>query len=253
MRVGAVSYLNSKPLIYHLEQVAPECELHLDVPSRLADGLARGALDVALIPSIEYLQHPEYQVVSDACIACRGPVMSVKLLSRTAISEIRTLALDEGSRTSASLVLVLLQQCCDIRPTTYPLPIGCSPCEMATDAVLLIGDRAIGPQDSDFVEQWDLGARWWEWAQLPFVFALWAARPGFDTARVADVLNETRDRGVAHLRQIAEAAADNVRLDAAACYSYLHDNLHFHMGDRERAGLDRFHHEVAKLGLVSGG
>src|SRR6188768_2971938 len=109
LRVGAVSYLNTKPLIYGLERLAPQAELVLDVPSRLAIDLAAGELDVALIPSIEFLREPAYAIVSDACIGCRGPVLSVKLFSRGPAAEIRTLALDEGSRTSVALVRILLR------------------------------------------------------------------------------------------------------------------------------------------------
>ena len=103
MRIGAVSYLNKKPLVYGLAELAPQHELVFDLPSRLADDLAAGRLDVALIPSIEFFQDPAYVIVSDACIGCRGPVLSVKLLSRVAPDKIRTLALDEGSRTSVAL------------------------------------------------------------------------------------------------------------------------------------------------------
>src|ERR687891_1633128 len=100
MRIGAVSYLNTKPLVYGLAELAPQHELAFDLPSRLADDLAAGKLDVALIPSIEFFAHDSYTIVSDACIACRGPVMSVKLFSRVPLEQIGTLALDEGSRTS---------------------------------------------------------------------------------------------------------------------------------------------------------
>src|SRR4030095_2982243 len=93
MRIGAVSYLNTKPLVYGLSELAPEHELIFDLPSRLADDLARGLLDVALIPSIEFLRNPGYAVVSDACIACRGPVRSVKMLRPVPLSQIRRLAL----------------------------------------------------------------------------------------------------------------------------------------------------------------
>ena len=79
IRVGAVSYLNTKPLIYELTRIAPQIDLRLEVPSRLADQLATGELDLALIPSVESFQDPEYTIVSDACIGCRGPVLSVKL------------------------------------------------------------------------------------------------------------------------------------------------------------------------------
>ncbi len=102
IRVGAVNYLNTRPLIYGLAELAPQIDLALDLPSRLADDLAAGRLDAALIPSIEYFQDGLYRIVSDACIACRGPVLSVKVFFRRAIEEVRSLALDEGSRTSAA-------------------------------------------------------------------------------------------------------------------------------------------------------
>ena len=103
LRIGAVNYLNTKPLIYQLERLAPEARLVLDLPSRLADSLRAGQVDIALIPSIEWQPELGYTIVSDACIACRGPVLSVKLFSRVPIPEIRSLALDEGSRTSIAL------------------------------------------------------------------------------------------------------------------------------------------------------
>ncbi len=108
VRIGAVEYLNTKPLIYRLAESAPQVELVLDLPSRLADRLAARELDVALIPSVEFVHNPRYRIVSDACIACRGPVLSVKLFSRVPAAEIRSLALDEGSRTTAALVQILL-------------------------------------------------------------------------------------------------------------------------------------------------
>src|SRR6476620_1833766 len=101
LNVGAVSYLNTKPLVFQLPDLAPQANLTFDYPSRLADQLTAGQLDVALIPAVEYFRGRDYSIVSDACIGCRGPVLSVKLFSRVPMDQIRTLALDEGSRTSA--------------------------------------------------------------------------------------------------------------------------------------------------------
>src|SRR5688572_3475716 len=123
LRIGAVSYLNTKPLVFGLDRFRSTVDLVFDLPSRLADGLAADRFDVALIPSVEYFQGDNYSIVSDACIACRGPVWSVKLLSRVPLPEIRTLALDEGSRTSAALIKILLKQRFGLTPQTVPLPI----------------------------------------------------------------------------------------------------------------------------------
>ena len=92
IKVGAVSYLNTKPLVYRLEEIAPYADISYDLPSRLADQLASGELDVALIPSVEYFQDPNYEIVSNACIGCRGPVLSVKLLTRVPFDQIHPLA-----------------------------------------------------------------------------------------------------------------------------------------------------------------
>jgi chorismate dehydratase len=242
--------LNTKPLIFEFDRVAEHAELTLDVPSRLADRLAEGDLDVALIPVIECLAQPGYRVVSDACIACRGPVLSVKLLSRVPVSEIRTLALDEGSRTSAALIQILLRRRYGLQPERRGLPLDGSPEEADTDAVLLIGDRAIHAERDVFAFTWDLGEEWCRETELPFVFAVWAARRGVEVGDMDRVLQRVRDAGVVHLEQIAAREAPKVGMEETACLAYLRDNLHFELGPRERQGLILFHEYAKAMGLV---
>jgi chorismate dehydratase len=253
IRIGAVSYLNTKPLVYGLQQLAPWAGVVYDLPSRLADGLAAGRLDVALIPSIEFFQDPSYTIVSDACIGCRGAVMSVKLLSRKPLDRIRTLALDEGSRTSAVLVRVLLEQRFGVRPQLQPLPIGVPVSECDADAILMIGDRAIHPPADSFVEVWDLGDQWCRWSKLPFVFAMWVARAGTDLDGVEQVLGAARDAGVANLDEIAREHAASVGLTIPQCHAYLRDNLYFYLGPREQQGLELFYRHAAALGFAPRG
>jgi chorismate dehydratase len=225
IHLGAVSYLNTKPLVYGLEKFAPNLTVEYDLPSRLATGLAQGRFDVALIPSIEYFADPSYSIISDACIACRGPVLSVKLFSRVPMDRIRTLSLDEGSRTSATLVRILLRERFGIQPLTEQLPIGADAADADTDAVLLIGDRAIQPPKFDFVEHWDLGEQWCGWAELPFVFAMWVARSNDIPHHVKTALENARDQGVTNLESIARREATQVGLSFNTCLSYLRDNL----------------------------
>jgi chorismate dehydratase len=263
LRIGAVSYLNTKPLVYGLAENAPWLEVIYDLPSRLADQLAAGALDVALIPSIEFFRDPTYRIVSDACIGCRGAVLSVNLHSRVPMRRIRRLALDEGSRTSVALVRILLRERYGIEPELESLPIGASADETDADAVLLIGDRAIGGPRSDFpgsefVEHWDLGDQWCRWAELPFVFAMWVARSdvglgGVEPGDVEPALAAARDNGVAHLDEIAEREAGTLGLSREACLSYLRDNLYFYLGPREREGLELFYRHAVELGLAPPG
>lgn len=250
LKVGAVSYLNTKPLVYQLDELAPNAVVSYDLPSRLADQLASGELDVALIPSVEFFQDPTYQIVSNACIGCRGPVLSVKLLTRVPFSKIRSLALDEGSRTSAALVRVLLQQRFGISPDLTPLPIGAGVGDTNADAVLLIGDRAIHAPEGGFIDEWDLGDQWCRWSELPFVFAMWVARSGVDTTELSIALEASRDEGVSHLEQIVANKSSDVGLSRPDCLSYLRDNLYFYLGSREQRGLELFRQHVVSLGLA---
>jgi chorismate dehydratase len=252
-RVGAVNYLNTKPLIYGLDRLAPQIELVLDLPSRLADRLAAGELDVALIPSVEYFHGSGYTIISDACIACRGPVLSVKLFSRVPAAEIRSLALDEGSRTSAALVRILLHERYGLDPRLETLPIGAAAADTDADAVLLIGDRAMRPQPGQFVEVWDLGDTWCRWAELPFVFAMWTARAGRDLSGLDAALSEARDLGLRSLDEIARRESPALGMSAEDCLGYLRDNLYFYLGSREVRGLEHFYRLASHLQLAPQG
>jgi chorismate dehydratase len=253
VRIGAVNYLNSKPLIEGLGDLLPEAELTLDYPSRLADDLESGLLDVALVPSIEVLRHSNYEVISDACVATRGPVMSVKLYSRVPIGEIRSLALDEGSRTSVALARIMLMEQFGVDPRMEPLPFGQAPATVKTDAVLVIGDRAMHAPCESFAATWDLGEEWLRWSGLPFVFAVWAARSGTELGTVEDALNRARDRGVARAAEIAAREAPLIEISEAVAYKYLTKNLHFRLGSAERSGMRLFSDLSARLGLAPQG
>jgi chorismate dehydratase len=269
MRIGAVNYLNSKPLVCGLDR-APGLRLTYDLPSRLADSLASGRLDVALVPSVEFFRTRGYRIVSDACVACHGPVLSVKLHFRVPPNRVRRVALDEGSRTSSALTQILLAELCGVRPQWDALPIGCGVEETDADAVLLIGDRAMtsgecgvgssafpspqSPAPNPFCDVWDLGERWCHWTGLPFVFAMWIARPDVDVSEVSGVLAAARDDGLRQLEEIASREATALEISSELAIEYLRDTLHFTLGHEERAGLRRFYglcveHDLAPRGL----
>ena len=151
IRVGAVSYLNAKPLYYRLTEFAPGISLEMDLPSRLADRLAEGELDVALIPSVEYLRGAVrgYEIIPGFAIAAEGAVRSVKLFSRVPIESIRTLALDAGSRTSVALTRVLLAERHGLHPELKSLPVDDSLADTDADAVhnATSGDPREAPLD----------------------------------------------------------------------------------------------------------
>jgi chorismate dehydratase len=253
VRIGAVSYLNSKPLIEGLPQLVPDAELILDCPSRLADQLSRGELDVALIPSIECLCRPDYEIVSDACVATHGAVLSVKLYSRKPLGEVRSVAVDEGSRTSAALVRIMLAERFGVEPKLELLPLEHSIEATSADAILLIGDRAMHSPAEQFVSTWDLGEEWLEWTGLPFVFAMWTARVGADLDGVEEALCAARDLGLENIREIARREAPLVQISEQTALEYLTENLHFRLGSAERNGLKLFHELAVHMGLAPEG
>lgn len=250
-KIGAVSYLNTLPLVEGLAESAPEFDVVFDLPSRLADQLAREELDVALIPVIEAVSNPQYSIVSDACIACRGPVWSVKLMSRVAAPAIKTLMLDEGSRTSSVLTRVILDRKFDVRPVCRSLPIDEDWRAADADAVLIIGDRAMNAQDPQFPFVWDLGETWFQWTAKPFVFAVWVARSNVDLDRLNNVLTASRDRGLRNIEEIAGKQASRYGLSVAECTHYLQNHLHFHLGDNEKNGMNQYFDFAAALSLIS--
>src|SRR5262249_8059825 len=157
----------------------------------------------ALIPVIEYFRAGAYTVVPNIAIASRGPVLSVTLFSRVAWPDIRRVALDDGSRTSAALAQVLLRNRHGARPEVVPLPLDRSAEDADADAVLLIGDRAMRACLPGFDHAFDLGQEWHDWTGLPFVYAVWAVRPGVDLGGVPAALAEAKRRGLARAGRIA--------------------------------------------------
>jgi chorismate dehydratase len=253
VRIGAVAYLNSKPLIYDLEKLAPQAELVLDLPSRLSTLLDQGALDVALIPVIEYFRNGSYRIVPDIAIASAGPVLSVTLFSRVPWTQIRRVALDEGSRTSAALTQVLLQKRHGVALEVVPLPMDAVSENVDADALLLIGDRAMRACLPGFAHAFDLGQEWHDWTELPFVYAVWAVREGADLGAVEAALHEAKRRGCASSGRIASQEAPRLGLDAGFCRRYLSNIIRYDLWPRELAGLRRFYELACELGLAPRG
>jgi chorismate dehydratase len=253
IRVGAVNYLNTKPLIEDLDVVAPQLDVILELPSRLADDLAAGKLDVAIIPVIEYWRSGEYTILPGISIASRGPVLSVTIFSRRPWPEIRRLALDVGSRSSAALARILMAKKYGVCPDLSPLPLEARPEDLDVDAVLLIGDRAMRACLPGFDYAYDLGQEWTEWTGLPFVYAVWAVRPGIELGDALDAFYEAKRRGLKRVGTIAQREAGILGLDAGFCRRYLSHIIHFDLGPQEQAGMKRYYELACELGLVQRG
>lgn len=276
VRLGAVEYLNARPLVHELDFL-PRFQLRYDVPSECARLLHDGSVDVGLIPSIEYLRGGPYRIVPDVAITSDGPVVSVGLYTTKPIKDVRSIAMDTSSRASVALVHVLCARLFRIEPAVESRGPDLATMLAHCDAALIIGDAALlldqtkvrlKPDTTDVwpkpdvdvsgrvglrpdVEKIDLGEAWTTMTGLPFVYAFWAGRPGaLDEGDVA-ALQRARDAGVTQPELIArEYFADSQVLQAIGA-RYLRDNIKYYLGDQERAGLEAFYRYAVEAGLVS--
>jgi len=251
VRLGAVSYLNVRPLVYGLETKRDLVSLRFDVPSLCAALLADGEIDLGMVPSAAHLERRGDRVVPGVCIGSEGPVASVAIFTRRPIRDVRTLALDTSSRTSAALTRVLCARRFDAAPTF--ITHGPDPAAMlaAADAALVIGDPALFADARALeAEKIDLGAVWTEMTQLPFVWAFWAGRPDAASPAVVALLQQAAVDGMRHSDQLADAYCAGEPARQVIARRYLRENLRFELDAPALEGLRTFYREAAAVGAV---
>jgi len=248
-RLGAVEYLNARPLVYGLELRTDLFSLRFDVPSKCAALLHEGSIDLGMIPSIEYLRGSGYRIVAGIAIASDGPVASVALFTTVPVGRIRSIAADVSSRTSIALLRVLCVERFGIAPVLEPMPPNPTAMLPRCDASLLIGDPALFLDHQTLgAEKIDLGGQWTSLTGLPFVWAFWAGRPGVLSRDALNELAAARDAGVAASDEVAAAYCGPER--AGICQAYLRYNIQYGFGEREEAGLRTFYELAERHGVV---
>ena len=251
IRVGAVNYLNSKPLVERLTEYAPNIELSFDLPSRLADRMTNDELDVGLIPIVEYFRGGYTSYIPNIGIASRGPVLSVTLFSRVPWSKIQSVSLDVGSRTSAALTQILCEKKYGIQPHWENLPLDIPVDDLSTDAALLIGDRAMKACLPGYRYAYDLGEEWTNWTGLPMVYAVWAVRNGVELGDTQMAFHRAKAAGQAAAGRIASRYAEGLGLDPGYCRRYLSHIIKYDLGPDELAGMERYRELVVSSNLAS--
>lgn len=272
-RLAAVSFLNTLPLIEWFAVTGdPRVRLERALPSRLPDILFGGAADAALLPTVEILRGG-CGLLGATGIAGLGAVDSVKLFYRGGPDDLGRLtgvAVDRGSRTSVALLRILLAEVAGVRPAFHEVEPKPGQALAAGEGVLVIGDRCFefdrwcreDPAGAH-VTALDLGRAWYDLTGLPFVFAAWAAAPGFPAsagpsgvAELSGLLTQAREYGLSHLEPLVEreAAAGrpgrNGEATAAALDYYFRHSLRFRLEAGELAGMRRFHELCVAHGLA---
>lgn len=237
IRVGAVSYLNTKPLLYGIRRNAgfmQQIELIEDYPSSIAQQLIDDEIDVGLVPVAIIPRLKEHHIITDYCIGAIGPVASVCLFSDVPIHKVERVLLDYQSRTSVALTKILLKNYWKLSPVLEDAGTDFRQHINGTTAGLVIGDRAF-EQRKQSAYSYDLAANWITYTNLPFVFAAWIANKQLPEAFIAE-FNAANAVGLQQMGEVIEGlSSPHYSLE-----TYFTQNISYTLDDDKRKGLKRF-------------
>lgn len=241
----AVSYLNTVPLVWGLEH-APDpalrdaFDLRFALPSACADQLAGGQADIGIVPVIE-MARQGLDYFPGTGIACHGPVRSILLISKVPFKDIRVLATDAGSRTSAMLSQVILAERFGVRPRVFSHPADLEPMLSQADAALLIGDAALRTDPAALpYETLDLGQEWVAMTGLPMVFAIWAGRKEIVRQPYGEAFAKSCRYGLTHMDDIVAAESPARGFPPEVVREYLTRHIVFELGEKDYEGMRRY-------------
>jgi chorismate dehydratase len=236
IRVGAVSYLNTKPLLYGIERapVSSEIELIIDYPASIANMLLNDEIDMGLVPVAIIPLMDEAHINGDYCIASNGNVASVCLFSETPIEKVERVLLDYQSRTSVQLARILMKEYWRISPELVDAGKDFREHIKGTTAGVVIGDRAL-EQRSISTYVYDLAEAWKGFTGLPFVFAAWISNKRLDPDFIK-AFDEANRQGLLH---IDDVVAENP-YPLFDLHDYFTKHLDYRLDDLKRKGLEKF-------------
>jgi len=263
LRISIVQYLNTAPLVRGFTHGAlrGKYDLSFTVPSQCAEALRDGRADIAIIPAIEYQRIENLVVLPDIAIAAKRKVRSLLLISKMAITDVKRIALDSGSRSTQALLRILCAEHWKISPEFFEAAPDAEKMLKDADAALLIGDPALrlamqmdgegqGEALGNGWHVYDMGEEWRRLTGLPAVLAVWAARPDVVTQDVLTDFAVSRDYGLANIGEISEEAAPELDLPAKALAAYLRENIDFSLDAENRKGLEHYFARAAAIGLI---
>ncbi|MGE0884267.1 MAG: menaquinone biosynthetic enzyme MqnA/MqnD family protein [Blastocatellales bacterium] len=262
MRIAASTYLNSAPLVYSFiwgKFRSRYTFLGDTAPSRCAAMLAAGQCEIALIPVIEYQRIPGLRIIPDIAVASKNKVRSVLIAARCPLKEVRQMTLDTSSRTSQTLIKILLARRYGINPVfTERMPVAEANYENmldACDAAMVIGDPAMrlaASADQIGVKIYDLAQEWREMTGLPFVFAVWVVREEFcdNSAQLADDFLAAKLEGVQKIEEIAAQYSKQLGFPIDDLLDYLRENVNYDLDTDNIAGLRRYFELAKEYNLI---
>ncbi len=245
IKLVAVSYLNTKPLLYGIVQssLAQHIDLQLHPPATCARMLEQGEVDLALVPVAAMMNLDRPRIVSEYCIGTVGPVKTVAIYSDRPLSEVKTIYLDHHSRTSVELSKILLREHWKLKPRLLPAFDGYIDKIGGQTAGLVIGDRSIGLEDR-FAYTYDLGQAWMEMCGLPFVFAAWVSTRELDPDFL-QAFNQAMREGLSRIPELIYLLPDpHPGFDLKAYYTR---HISYELDELKKRALTLFLEKLAAL------
>ncbi|MGA8271667.1 MAG: menaquinone biosynthesis protein [Candidatus Sulfotelmatobacter sp.] len=262
LRISAISYLNTAPLIWDFEygQASRERKKDFDIsytlPSACARALETGTADIGIIPAAAYAQIPGLVVLPGVAISSRRPVRSILLVSRVPVEEIRTVALDTSSMTSVALTKVLLEKWMGGGRSFTAMAPDIDKMLAGHDAGLVIGDPALQVDRKRYITL-DLAEEWIRYTSKPFVFAFWAVREAAlreaaTSLDLAAVFQQSRDNGLRpiSLDKISREWGPRLGLSESDVRSYLTENIYYNLDEPCLEGLQLFYRYATEIGAL---
>jgi len=238
--IGAPPFLNTKPLIYGLEN-----EVKFAVPSRLTSLFKKHQLQVILAPIVEFFKNPRALLLPEMAIASDGPVESVKFFYRKDLKKIKKVAVDSASQTSTLLLRLILAEKYDVTPEFVPSSSQIDFENSVFDGILVIGDRAL--EISNRHPSLDLGKCWQEMTGLPFVYACWMIDQDQSPSSLYKKLLRSKEQGLKNLERIAHQTQV---LSPQSAHKYLTQNIRFSLGEKEKEGILLFQKKLKQMGIL---
>ncbi len=240
LRFGCHDFLNSQPIVYPIKEglVDTPFETVFAPPGELADMLKGGELDLAFIPAVEYARIHGLRIVPGFSIAALGPVKTVLLFSKHKIEEIETVAVDHRSRTSVSLLRVLMAEFYK-KEVEFAITRDVHDfIDAAEDATLVIGDESF--RDARGRHVYDLSELWHQFTGLPFVFAVLCVAPGCEARDAVAALRRAKEMGMGIRDEICRDSAVRAGITVEECRDYLINRIRYDLTDGDIKGLKLF-------------
>ncbi len=264
LRISAISYLNTAPLMWDFEhepgrtKLREQFDVTYTIPSACAKALRDGTADIGIIPAAAYASIPGLVILPGVAIAARNAVRSILLVSNKPLDQVKSVAMDTSSMTSEALCKVLLEKWLVGRLEYAPMAPDLEKMLGACDAALLIGDPALLVDRSRYVTTLDLAEEWRRFTGKPFVFAFWAVRedavanlkPGLD---LAGTFQRSRDHGLepASLENIVREWAPRLKQNDHSVMSYLTESIHYFLDEACLDGLHLYYRYATEFGALS--